>query len=165
MVATCYTHAERSRVWLACLQGGVLYMQIPTGLCGVHKRMEKYLFLKLIACWNNIRWAKRVHKTQTFWPIQYFGCARWNTMCENSFNGSRLFLMWRLENLELQMWLILRLYWMVLLLNPVLSLTCCASLGKLVNFSIPSIPQLQSSWVVKIKWFDVWKALRKISGA
>lgn len=85
IVATCYTHAQRSRVWLAGSQGDALYMQMPTGLCGVHKRMGKYLFLKLIACWNDIRLAKRVHKTQTFWPIQYFGS---NTMCENSFNGS-----------------------------------------------------------------------------
>lgn len=139
MVATCYTHAQRSRVWLAGRQGAALCVRMPTGLCGVHKRMEKYLFLKLIACWNNIRLAKRVHKTQTFWPIQYFG---WNTMCENSFNGSRLLLMRLLESLELQMRLILHSYWVVLLLNPVPPLTCHASLGKLVNFSVPSIPQL-----------------------
>lgn len=139
IVATCYTHAQRSRVWLAGSQGDALYMQMPTGLCGVHKRMGKYLFLKLIACWNDIRLAKRVHKTQTFWPIQYFGS---NTMCENSFNGSLPLLMRLLESSELQTWLILRLFWAVLLLNPVPPLTCCASLGKLVNFSVPSIPQL-----------------------
>lgn len=139
IVATCYTHAQRSRVWLAGSHGDTLYMQMPTGLCGVHNRMGKYLFLKLTACWNDIRLAKRVHKTQTFWPIQYFG---WNTMCENSFNGSLPLLMWLLESLELQTWLVLRLFWAVLLLNPVPPLTRCASLGKLVNFSVPSIPQL-----------------------